>query len=95
MVRFEYLNLSVLAAPVDCREDGRVLQKINALVHPWQLIFIPYGHRAKRSVVGRDMQLFVFVREKFDRVCPVRYCGLDHVFVERPANLLAFVSPLL
>lgn len=87
-VRFGYPSLPVSDALVSCREDGCILQSVNALVYLWQRVCIPYFYRVTLVVVDTETQFFVFLPCKHHRACLLGHCGLDHDFVECPVSLL-------
>lgn len=89
-VRFEYLNLPVLAAAIIRGGECCVAQRVKPFVHTWQRMCIPYRHRVQHSVLDTETQFFVFPGGN-QRACPSRHCGLDYAFLGHSVNLLNFV----
>lgn len=84
-------HLPVPPAAASCVEESCALQQVNALIHPWQQVCIPYALRVELFVVDAETQFSVFLSGKHPRACLLQHSGLDKAFFKRSVSITALV----
>ena len=80
-------DLPVAGIAIQCREDGRLAEAVNAFLHPGKRVGVLLGHDVQQAILDAEAEGAVLLGNEYDREAPFGRCRLDDVRFQRPLDL--------